>query len=444
MTLERAPGLIVAAPASGGGKTTVTLGLLAALRRQGLAVASAKVGPDYIDPSLHRAATGREALNLDGWAMAPRLLDSLMARASENADVLICEGVMGLFDGAAGPGFTNCGSTAEIAARSGWPVVLVVDMRGQSQSVAALVHGFKTFRADVTLAGVILNRIGSDRHRQMATEALGDIGVPVFGAVPRSEALALPERHLGLVQAEDSPELDARLAAFADMISEHVALDALLAAARPTEVASKGGEGACLPPLGQRIAVAHDAAFTFRYGHLLDGWRRGGAEIVFFSPLADEAPPRDADAVYLPGGYPELHAERIASDTTFLDGLRRFARTRPVYGECGGHIVLGRSLEVTPGRHMEMAGLLGHSTSFAQRHLYLGYRRAVLSSDCALGRAGRVLTGHEFHYVATSDAGTDPPLFHCHAADGRDLGAMGSRRGHVLGSFFHVISGAPA
>ncbi len=434
-----APGLVIAAPHSGAGKTTVTLGLLAALRARGLRVAAAKVGPDYIDPAFHERAAGRPSVNLDGWAMPPALLDALAARAGEGADLVVCEGAMGLFDGTGHKGAAGDGSAADVAARAGWPVVLVVDARGASQSVAALVLGFRQYRADVRLAGVVLNRIGSDRHRALIEGALASIGVPVLGALPRDAAFELPERHLGLVQAAETHDLDERLAALGRRVADGVDLDALVAVAAPARV--PGGDAPpALPLLGQRIAVARDVAFAFAYPHALDGWRRAGAEVVAFSPLADEPPPAGADAVFLPGGYPELHAGRLAAASRFMRGLRAFAATRPVYGECGGFMVLGETLEDADGVSHPMAGLLGVRTSFARRKMTLGYRRVVLLADGPLGRAGDRFAGHEFHYSVETRRGGDPPLFAAAAADGRDLGALGARRGLVAGSYIHLIA----
>ncbi|WP_207458892.1 cobyrinate a,c-diamide synthase [Azospirillum sp. SYSU D00513] len=436
-------GLIVAAPASGTGKTTLTLGLLASLRARGVRVGAAKAGPDYIDPAFHQAATGRPSVNLDSWAMAPGLLDGLIRRAGDGADLVIGEGLMGLFDGVAVPGATGSGATADIAARTGWPVLLVVNAGGQSQSAAALVKGFATYRGDVRIGGVVLNNLGSPRHRALAGGAIEALGIPVLGALPRKPDIALPERHLGLVQAGETKDLEARLDALGRIVAEHVDLDAVLALAKPYGVPDRPLHPA-LPPLGQRIAVARDAAFTFAYPHLLEGWRAAGAEIAFFSPLADDPPPAGADAVYLPGGYPELHAGRIAGARTFLEGLRGFAETATVYGECGGYMVLGETLEDAECTTHAMAGLLGVRTSFAKRKLHLGYRRATLLGDSPLGGAGGVLMGHEFHYASILTRGEDEPLFNACAADGTDLGALGGRRDRVSASFFHIIASGEA
>ncbi|MFA7430404.1 MAG: cobyrinate a,c-diamide synthase [Rhodospirillaceae bacterium] len=430
--------LLIAAPRSGSGKTTVTLGLLTAFARRGIRVCAAKSGPDYIDPAFHAAATGRPGMNLESWAMPPELVAHLAALQSDGADLMVVEGSMGLFDGVTGtPRRTGAG--ADIAAALGAPVVLVMDVSGQSQSAAAVVRGFASHDPEVRLGGVILNRVASERHRSQAAEAIAQVGVPVLGSVPREASIILPERHLGLVQASEQADLVARLNQLADLMERHVNLDAVLAAAAPLGK-GPGASDALLKPPGQRVALAYDAAFTFVYGHLLEGWRKAGAEVVTFSPLADEAPPADCDACWLPGGYPELHAAALAAAGRFRDGLRTFAETRPVFGECGGFMVLGQGLEDAEGARHAMAGLLGHSTSFAKRRLNLGYRQARLLADCALGRAGEAVRGHEFHYASVTDSGTDPALVALRDGRGEDLGQAGGCRGRVAGTFFHAIA----
>lgn len=434
-----ARGLIVSAPRSGAGKTTVTLGLLAALARRGLAVRAAKSGPDYIDPAFHAAATGAPACNLDSWAMPPALLDALVADAARAADVLVIEGAMGLFDGVPVPGRT--GAAADLAARFDLPVVLVLDVSGQSQSAAAIVRGFAAHDPAVRIGGVILNRVGSERHRHLVVDSIARLGVPVVGAVARDNALELPERHLGLVQAGEHADLAQRLARLAEMAERQLDLDAILALAAPPRVHEARPRPALTPP-GQCIALASDAAFSFVYAHVIDGWRRSGAEIVTFSPLADEAPPDSCDVCWLPGGYPELHAGQLAAAQRFRAGLARFAETRPVHGECGGYMVLGRSLEDAAGVTHPMTRLLGHATSFVRRRMQLGYREARLMAANPLGAAGDVVRGHEFHYATLVSAGDDAPLADLCDGQNQPLGSTGSRRGHVSGTFFHVIARA--
>jgi cobyrinic acid a,c-diamide synthase len=433
-----ARGLIIAAPHSGAGKTTVTLAILAALKRRGIAVRAAKAGPDYIDPAFHAAATGSPSVNLDSWAMPPALLDALAVQASGVTQIFVIEGVMGLFDGSNAPAGRR-GATADLAAHFKLPVVLVLDVSRQAQSAAALVRGFATHDPAVRIAGVILNRVASDKHRAMVAGAIAALGIPIFGAVPREAALALPERHLGLVQAGEHADLASLIDRLSATAERHLDLEGIVASAEP--LASKlSNIAASVPPPGQRIALAQDQAFSFVYPHVLAAWRDAGAEILPFSPLADELPPANADCCWLPGGYPELHADALAAAGRFQDGLQRFAGTRPVHGECGGYMVLGQSLEDADGRHHAMTGLLGHATSFAKRKLHLGYRSARLLSDGVLGRNGTVIRGHEFHYASLTSAGDDETFAALSDGEGRALGSAGGRRGNVTGTFFHAIA----
>jgi cobyrinic acid a,c-diamide synthase len=433
-----ARGLIIAGPRSGVGKTTITLAILAALARQGIAVRAAKAGPDYIDPAFHAAATGATSVNLDSWAMPPALLDALVAGAADRSDLLVIEGVMGLFDGI-GSARGRTGATADIAARFRLPVLLVLDVAGQSQSAAAVVRGFASHDSAVRIVGVILNRVGSERHRGLVTDAIATLNIPVIGAVPRAEAIALPERHLGLVQAAEHGDLTERLDRLAALAECHIDLSAAVASAQPLAPLPPDAAPALAPP-GQRIALASDAAFTFIYPHVLAGWRSAGAEIITFSPLADEPPPQGCDCCWLPGGYPELHAGMLAGAHRFHSGLAHFAETRPVHGECGGYMVLGQGLEDADRIRHAMTGLLGHATSFAERKLHLGYREARLLSDGALGPAGTIVRGHEFHYAALVSPGHEAPFADLRDGQGRSLGPSGGRRGHVTGSFFHAIA----
>jgi cobyrinic acid a,c-diamide synthase len=429
--------IMIAAPRSGAGKTTVTLALLAAFRARGLSVRAAKSGPDYIDPAFHAAATGAPCLNLDPWAMSPELLDDTLHHAASGADLLIVESAMGLFDGVDG-GAAGTSSAAELAVRFGLPVFLVLDVAAQAQSAAAVAHGFASFDQRVHVAGVILNRVGSPRHRNMIERAMADLPMRVAGAFPREDSMQLPERHLGLVQALEHGDLAGRIAKLADLAERGCDLSSILDLASVLD--TRPGPAIALPPPGQRIALAQDAAFAFAYPHLLSGWRRAGAEIVAFSPLADEPPPDTCDACWLPGGYPELHAAPLANAARFKDGLKRFAASAPVHGECGGYMVLGQGLIDADGVRHAMTGLLSHATSFAERRLHLGYRSARLLGDCALGPSGGLLRGHEFHYASLTDPGGDEPLAELADAESRALGPSGGRRGSVTGSFFHVIA----
>ncbi|SEB01745.1 cobyrinate a,c-diamide synthase [Rubrimonas cliftonensis] len=436
MTERPPPGLMVSAPASGTGKTTVTLGLLRAFAEDGMAVQPFKSGPDYIDPAFHQAASGRASFNLDGWAMDDALLGAIAARAA-GADLCVAEGSMGLYDGVATRGRAGFGSSAETAARFGWPVVLVLDVSGQAQSAAATALGFAAYAPELPFAGVILNRVASPRHERLTRLGMERAGLTVLGALPRRGDLTLPERHLGLIQAVEHPDLDAAIAGYAAFLRAHVDLAALRAAAGG---AAPPRPGRLPPPPAQRIALARDAAFSFAYPHLLEGWRAAGAEIIPFSPLADEPPDPAADLVWLPGGYPELHAGRLAAAARFAQGLRAHATTRPVHGECGGYMALGAALIDKDGAAHAMTGLLGLVTSYATRKLHLGYRRAVLAAPMPGFAPGAALRGHEFHYSTTVEQ-PDAPLAAVADADGAPTPETGSRRGHVSGTFFHLIDG---
>jgi len=433
------PGLIIAASASGTGKTLITSGLIATLKRRGLRVGVAKVGPDYIDPGYHSNAAGRLCVTLDAWAMRDDTLNAAISVAEQDADVVICEGVMGLFDGAPG----GIGSTADIAKRTGWPVLFVHAPQGQAASAAAVVKGFAAADPDVHIAGVIFNKVASERHWALIAEACKTYAsdVPIMGYVPRTSDISVPSRHLGLVQASESDDLKALFTDAADALEQALNIDDILACARP-RVPSCALSHVSVPiaPLGQRIAVASDHAFAFAYQHVLQGWRYAGAEISPFSPLKDEAPAADCDAIYIPGGYPELFAGQLAANKTFLGGLRQATDHGVViFGECGGYMVLGDALTDADGVRHTMAGLLPVETSFASRKMHLGYRQMKTATDSVLGVAGMAFRGHEFHYATIVTEASANPLFVCQDAHGTDLGPTGLVRGSVAGSFLHLI-----
>ena len=429
-------GLVIAAPSSHSGKTTVTLGLLRHLARAGARPRPAKAGPDYIDPQFLAAAAAHPCVNLDLFALGIERVRAEGARLAAGG-IGVVEGVMGLFDGADG----ETGSTADLAQALDWPAVLVVDAGAQGASAAALVGGFHRHRRGLALAGVIFNRVGGDKHAEILRAAMARAlpDVPVLGAIPRDPALALPERHLGLVQASEHAALESFLDRASETVARHVDVAALLdIAARAGGKKESAAAPPPTPPLGRRIAVARDVAFAFTYEMTLRGWRDAGAEISFFSPLADQAPDKDADAIYLPGGYPELHAGEIAAAGRFLDGLRRKAASgATIFGECGGYMVLGAALTDKAGVAHKMAGLLALETSFAARKLHLGYRRAKLLADTPFARAGAEFRGHEFHYATILKEGPGESLFAAGDSSGRDLGPMGLKAGGVMGSFVH-------
>lgn len=430
-----ARGLIIAAPRSGSGKTLVTLGLIGALRALGHRLAAAKAGPDYLDTAILCRVAGADAVNLDPWAMSPERLRGLAAAASANTDLLVVEGVMGLFDGAA----DGTGSTADLAAALNLPVVLVVDAERQAQSIAALVSGFANWRQDVRVAGLVLNRVASTRHEAMLRRALSQLDIELLGVLPRRQSLVLPERHLGLVLPGEVGGFDAVVAEAAQTMAEHIDLDRLLAmttALPHPEPVEAGERPPILAPLGQRIAIARDDAFAFLYRHWLDDWRAAGAEISFFSPLADEAPAEQADAIFLPGGYPELHAQRLSEASHFIAGLHRAKnRSALIYGECGGFMVLGESLTIADGSVHTMSGLLPIATRIDRPKRVLGYRKLTQSGALPWPKA---LAGHEFHYSSVRPSGAAPLFLATDALD-EALQPMGAVLGRVMGSYAHVI-----
>ncbi len=429
-------GILISAPSSGTGKTTVMLGLLRAFSDMGLRVQPFKSGPDYIDPAFHHAAARKASFNLDSWGMDEGLMNTIVAEG-EDADIAIAEGSMGLYDGVATKGASGFGSSAETAVRFGWPVILVVDVSGQAQSAAATALGFMKYMPDLPFGGVILNRVASPRHERLARLGMDQARIKVLGVLPRRGDLALPERHLGLIQAIEHPDLEQAISNYAGFLGEHVDLEAIRAVAQGRNAPKVGR---LVRPPAQRIALARDAAFSFTYPHLLKAWRSEGAEILPFSPLNDDLVP-DADLVWLPGGYPELHAGTLAGANRFLTSLRKHAATKPVHGECGGYMALGTTLIDKEGVAHKMAGLLGVVTSYEKRKFHLGYRQAVLQEAVIGYQRGSRLRGHEFHYSTILEE-PDAPLAQVTDADGNLVSETGSLRGHVSGTFFHMISEA--
>lgn len=434
-----ARGLIIAAPASGSGKTVTTLSLLSLLKESGHSVASCKAGPDYIDPEFHAAATTQPCFNLDLWAMRQRSLDALVTRQAARADLVIVEGVMGLFDGIPGQDGRSNGSCAELARYLDLPILLVLSVKGQGATAGAILEGLTRHDPRLKFAGVVFNQVGGEVHREILAEAAAAAGLKVLGMMPRVAALKVPERHLGLVQAREHQGLDAFFATARASFAGAFDLEAIAASAGP--ITSPGTPLAPLvPPLGQRIAIADDVAFSFSYPFQREAWVDAGATILPFSPLADQAPDATADAVFLPGGYPELHAGHLAGNRNFLDGLRAAAgRGASVYGECGGYMTLGTGITDAQGVRHAMAGLLPVETSFAQRRLHLGYRQVSLCGGSALGPMGAIFRGHEFHYATILSEGAGDALFKGVDSRGRDQGDLGRRVGRVMGSFIHLI-----
>ena len=379
-----AKGLIIAAPRSGSGKTTITLGLQRALRRRGLIVRGLKCGPDYIDPAFHAAATGAPSANLDSFAMPPALLREIAGEAAEASDLVIAEGSMGLFDGVPGPE-GRTGASADIAALLGWPIVLVIDVSGQAQSAAAIALGCMHYDPRINIAGVILNKVASERHSRLVGQGMARIGLPVLGALPREASLILPERHLGLVQAGETEDLQARLEALADAMSAAIDLDAVMAAAGPTGVSAPADAVHPLPAPGRRIAIATRCRLQLRLsacrGRLAGAGRDAGPVLA----AGGRAAARGLRCLLAAGRLSRAARGASGRCTALSVGAARFAETRPVHGECGGYMVLGRSLTDAEGVVHGMADLLGVETSFATRKMNLGYRRAVLQADGPLG-----------------------------------------------------------
>jgi cobyrinic acid a,c-diamide synthase len=394
-----APRVVIAGTHSGVGKTTIATGLMAALRRSGLRVGAAKVGPDFIDPGYHSLAVGRPSRNLDIWMSGAEAIAPLAGRAGADADVLVVEGVMGLFDGA-GDGTPS--STADVAVLLGAPVVLVVDAAAMSQSVAALVHGFATLDPRVRIAGVVLNRVGSPGHETLLRDALSPLGIPVLGVLMRDDRLVWRDRHLGLVPvAERRDEVDRSIDLLATLITERCDLRAIVALARAADIVDADAVPMPAPGAGARIAVAAGPAFSFTYPDNLEALAAAGAELVEFDPCADPALPARCVGLVAGGGFPEVFADRLGDNRRLLDDVRaRIDRGLVVWAECGGLLWLCRSLG-----DVAMAGVVDARAEMTPR-LTLGYRTATTSVATPLGPAGTNLRGHEFHYSTTDPGGT--------------------------------------
>ena len=435
-------GIIICAPSSGSGKTLLTLGLLRYLRNSGVRVVSGKVGPDYIDAAFHVAASGAQCKNLDPWAMRPSTLSRFVSDLAISSEIVIIEGVMGLFDGVGLPCDPNDGSSAALAAMINLPVVLVIDASGQAESAAVVLKAFANERKSVKIKGVIFNFVGSKRHADILSEAVRHYapGIKVLGALPKNREMVLPERHLGLVQALEHPSLNAFLDKAASWVGENIDVSSLCNFARTSSKMTSNKAEILLSPLGQHIAVARDAAFSFTYDSILDGWRSAGAEVSFFSPVSDEGPSKNADAIFMPGGYPELHLGVLSSNENFLSGVRRAAsRGVVVYGECGGYMVLGEGVVDNNGERYPMLGLLGLEATVEAPKLHLGYRQVSLIKNGVLGEIKKRFRGHEFHFASFFEQRADASLFNVEDANGRNLNKQGLERKNVFGSFIHLI-----
>ncbi len=445
-------GVFIAAPASSCGKTLITLAILRALtsssQLSGKKIASIKTGPDYIDPAFHRAASGNDCINIDSWAMRPELQMQLMQDLATKNYLLIAEGVMGLFDGA----LDGYGSTADLAAKFNWPIIMIMDVTGQAASAVASLKGFYQFRQDVNIAAVIFNRVASKKHQAILKNTMEKYlpQMEILGYLPKNNDLIMPSRHLGLdldiLQARDNKNIEVFLNNTAAWLNDNIDLDKLINIAKLAgniTIHNKTNHIA-IKPLGQNICIAKDAAFSFFYQSMIDGWRAMGANISFFSPLNDDAPNDDCDAIYLPGGYPELYAGRLSNNKNFINGIRSHgAKGSFIYGECGGYMTLGNSLIDGDGISHKMAGLLPISTSFFEKKLHLGYRQAELLSDCHLGVKGTNFKGHEFHYASITSGEAGNSLFNQRDAFGMNIGDnngnIGYINGNICGSYLHLI-----
>ena len=424
-------GLIIAGLSSASGKTFMTLGLLRALKNFGASIAAAKTGPDYIDPGFHEAAVGSASVNLDGYAMTPELIRHLAA--CQDGETLIIEGVMGLYDG-------QEGSALNLAKILNLPIVLVMDIRGQSETAGEVAVALKERLAkdNMNIAGIILNRCQSERHGLMVADHCRALGLTVLGTIPELPDLHMPSRHLGLVQAADlaaDNALEDVLEKGARVMTSHCDLEAVIANAAPIKQDATADEAMALP--GQSIAIARDAAFGFSYTHMVKGWERMGAEVAFFSPLDDQRPHDHADFIFLPGGYPELHLDKLAAAQNFKSAMIAAAeKGTAIYGECGGYMTLGRSIISKDGKTYPMLGLLDLVTSFDAPRRILGYREIERLGGAPLPQFAR---GHEFHFTkAVAENGA--PLFHAKNKQGDDLGQLGLIAGNVSGSYAHIIA----
>ena len=440
--------MVIAGTASGVGKTSLALGLVRALKRRSLNVQPFKVGPDFLDPTYHTRASGRTCYNLDGWMTDRDYVCRLFDRATAGADIALIEGVMGLFDGA--DAATSAGSTAEIARWLRAPVLLVVDSHGMARTFAAVVKGFVQFEPDVPIAGVLANRCGSQKHVKWLAESLRSADLPpLVGAMPGGALEQLESRHLGLVTADAEMLPDGRIDQLADACEQHVDIDAVLSLAKlSTQTARHCAGAGCAapkirPPIRVRIGVARDEAFHFCYPDNLEALRQAGAEIVPFSPMADESLPSQLGGVYLPGGYPELHAETLSANRSMLAEIRRFAQSgKCVYGECGGLMYLGRELQTLGGQTFPMAGVVPIATRMLDRRKSLGYVEVTLGDATHWGPTGTTVRGHEFHYSEIAEdespaAGWRKVYSICHRrADGVQVG--GFQKDNVLAGYPHL------
>ena len=432
--------IIIAGVSSGCGKTAITLGLMKAFARKGLTVQGFKSGPDFIDPGLHRLATGMPSHNLDGWMLGRDALIRIFRRNHEGCDLSVIEGAMGLFDGIGAD--REEGSTAQLAKILGLPVLLVLNARGMARSAAAQVLGYARFDPELRLDSVLCNMVGSPTHTALLTQAIAGVGVKVLGGLPRVADLQLPSRHLGLVTAEDLDHREERLNALADWIEQALDLDALYASLPECVLPSHNDGAGKVPEI--RIGYARDRAFCFYYEENLRLLRQAGAELVPFSPLEDANLPPALHGLYLGGGYPELYARELAANETMRTKIRAFcASGKPVYAECGGFMYLMQSITTRDGQEFPMVGAFDFACAMENRHQALGYREVELTAAGPLGEAGLTGRGHEFHYsrLMGSDAAA-APAYRIADRTGRTTDSGGFLKGACLASYVHLHFGS--
>ena len=438
------PRLVLAGTHSGVGKTTLATGLMAALKKRERPIQGYKVGPDYIDPSYHAAATGKASRNLDRWLLGEQLPSVFAQSVGESWAVI--EGVMGLFDGMTGT--AGFGSTADVAKLLHAPIILIVDASSMSRSVAALVHGFNTYDPEVSLQGVILNRVKSSGQEKILREALKDLQIPVLGVLPKEAALHLPERHLGLVPVGESGLLEGFIDTLSQLVTKHVDLEQveriMLGAPELGESIFMKTKTISIPAklVAQatkfRLGIAQDEAFLFYYTDALDLAKRLNFDIVPFSPLHDVALPMNLDGIFIGGGFPELHLDLLSKNLTFLDSLRSYAASgKPVYAECGGYMYLGRSITDFEGREFPLTGLIPMKAEMTKRLQGMGYKRGVFREDNFLGPRGTTVQGHEFHYSRVTYDQEFPPTYELFKGDHFDR-MEGYARDNIVASYLHL------
>ena len=428
-------GIVVAGVSSGCGKTTITLGLMAAFKRRGLRVAPFKAGPDFIDPGHHTAITGVAGRNLDGWMLKKKTNLDIFSQNTGDADIAVVEGVMGLFDGC--DGRSEAGSTAQLAKWLDLPVILVVDARSMARSAGALIQGFENFDSDLKFAGVLFNKVGSPVHLDYLTQALeGNVKMPCLGGVGRNSDIEIPSRHLGLVTSDDHGLNNQMQNALADLVENCMDLNRLLDSL-PCIPANTPTPSQKKPPF-VRIAVARDAAFCFYYPENIELLEQAGAEIVYFSPLSDAELPDNIDGLYLAGGYPELHAATLAQNTGFRQAVAAACQNNmPIYAECGGFMTLCRTLEDLDGQCHDMVGCFDFTCRMSKRLRALGYREITLGRDTILGPAGVTARGHEFHYSSLDDH-MEKTVYNGSDRTGRIRTVPGFEKNRTLGSYLHL------